>query len=386
MSHAVLARASKSAPVAKGKASSPSAADGLRIGEPNDAFEQEADRVADRVMNGPQGGLEWSLSQIHVSVPLQRKCSCGSGNSSGECEECRSRKTVQRKAADPIRSTVAPPIVHEVLRSPGQPLDENTCKQFEPLFGHEFSRVRLHTDSRAAESARAINALAYTSGNDIVFGENQFSPTTKPGQRLLAHELTHTIQQQQSQPTHLQRAPSPKATANWWNDKSIGVKPEAKFWDDLRLFFPKDARKFSGSKLDNIPNIECDNRGMVSIGKGYWDESDPMKRKASIAALITKVDKIRYNEARIDDEDLTNDGLVTQLKALKGSALQKYVQQLKTRSTYINNSQVIAFLTGNDRTKNQIAASQRDKLLEWKFTTNRLTDADFRDDKINTRL
>jgi hypothetical protein len=89
-----------------------------------------------------------------------------------------------------------PPIVYDVLRSPGQPLDRETRQLMEPRFGHDFSQVRVHTNAKAAESARAVNALAYTVGNDIVFGEGLYAPTAPVGRQLLWHELTHVIQQQ----------------------------------------------------------------------------------------------------------------------------------------------------------------------------------------------
>jgi hypothetical protein len=89
-----------------------------------------------------------------------------------------------------------PSIVHEVLRSPGQPLDAAARAFFEPRFGHDFSQVRVHADGRAAESARAVNAFAYTVGRDVVFGAGQYGPHTHHGKRLLAHELTHVVQQQ----------------------------------------------------------------------------------------------------------------------------------------------------------------------------------------------
>lgn len=92
----------------------------------------------------------------------------------------------------------APPIVHEVLRSPGQPLDADTRAFMEPRFGHGFSHVRVHTDEKAAESARTVNALAYTVGRDVVFGTGQYSPATTHGRALMAHELTHVVQQGQS--------------------------------------------------------------------------------------------------------------------------------------------------------------------------------------------
>jgi hypothetical protein len=103
--------------------------------------------------------------------------------------------TLQRRAVNNAEPTAVPPIVHEVLRSPGQPLDAPTRAFFEPRLGHDFSKVRVHTDARAAESARAVNALAYTVKQDIAFGEGQYAPGAAEGRRLLAHELAHTVQQ-----------------------------------------------------------------------------------------------------------------------------------------------------------------------------------------------
>ena len=87
------------------------------------------------------------------------------------------------------------PIVHDVLSSPGQPLDASTRTFMESRFGHDFSQVRVHTDERAAESARTVNALAYTVGQDIVFKEGHYQPSVPAGQPLLAHELAHVVQQ-----------------------------------------------------------------------------------------------------------------------------------------------------------------------------------------------
>ena len=92
-------------------------------------------------------------------------------------------------------AALAPPVVHDVLRSSGQPLDAATRAYMEPRFGHDFSGVRVHTDDRAAESARAVQAQAYTVGRDVVFGTGQYAPGTKAGGELLAHELTHVARQ-----------------------------------------------------------------------------------------------------------------------------------------------------------------------------------------------
>jgi len=126
---------------------------------------------------------------------LQRKCACGgSVGLDGECEACRSKR-LQRRAQNDFSPATVPPIVHEVLHSPGQPLDLQTRMFFEPRFGHDFSKVRVHTDEKAAESAQAVNALAYTVGSDVVFRNNHYQPRSGSGQNLLAHELTHVIQQ-----------------------------------------------------------------------------------------------------------------------------------------------------------------------------------------------
>jgi len=84
--------------------------------------------------------------------------------------------------------------VDEALRSPGQPLDAATRASMEPGFGHDFSQVRVHTGARSAQSADAINALAYTVGPEIVFAAGRYAPGTPEGRQLLAHELAHTVQ------------------------------------------------------------------------------------------------------------------------------------------------------------------------------------------------
>lgn len=105
------------------------------------------------------------------------------------------RTILQRAAVNTAPTHSAPPIVHEVLRSPGQPLDAGAQAFMSSRFGHDFSGVRVHSDERAAASARSVNALAYTVGRDVVFGAGQYTPGTIAGKRLLAHELTHVVQQ-----------------------------------------------------------------------------------------------------------------------------------------------------------------------------------------------
>jgi hypothetical protein len=132
---------------------------------------------------------------------LQRKCDCGQHTiAGGECSSCSEERegSLQRSAINHSQahaSAGVPPVVHEVLRSPGQPLDQAARNFFEPRFGHDFSRVRVHTDARAAESAHEISALAYTVGSDLVFGAGQYRPDVTEGRKLMAHELAHVVQQ-----------------------------------------------------------------------------------------------------------------------------------------------------------------------------------------------
>ena len=152
----------------------------LKIGAVNDPLEHEADRVAEQVMRMPAPGVS------AAAAPPQLSCKCA------ECEE---EEKLQRKSAAPQTAGEAPASVHDVLRSPGQALDAATRAFFEPRFGQDFSGVRVHDGTRAAESAHDVNAHGYTVGHSVVFGAGQFAPGTHEGQRLLAHELTHVVQQ-----------------------------------------------------------------------------------------------------------------------------------------------------------------------------------------------
>jgi hypothetical protein len=147
----------------------------LIVGQVNDPLEHEADRVADQVMRMPAPEIEPAAALPQIS----RKCAAC------ETEE---EEQLQKKEARTSEATF-------VLRSPGQPLDATTRAYFEPRFGQDFSNVRVHTGGTAEQSARGLNAQAYTVGHNIVFGAGRFAPGTHEGQQLLAHELTHVVQQ-----------------------------------------------------------------------------------------------------------------------------------------------------------------------------------------------
>ncbi len=156
----------------------------LSISRPGDPYEREADGVADEVMHAP-------------APLLARKCaSCESTGSS--CASCAAgpEETIQRKSASSEDTTGRSDGIRSIYTADaGAPLSHETRALMEPRFGADLSRARVHSDSRAAESARSVDALAYTVGRDIVFGAGQYAPRTSAGQKLLAHELTHFLQQ-----------------------------------------------------------------------------------------------------------------------------------------------------------------------------------------------
>lgn len=174
-------------------------ASSITIGPSDDDFEREADAVANRVMRMPNGE-----APVRSGVPaLQRKCAA--------CEEQvheQQRLRISRassSAMSPGTDRVASAHVRGALNSPGHRLNDALRGFFEPRFGVDFSHVRLHSDAHAQESAREVHARAFTVGRDIVFGTGQYSPGTDEGRRLIAHELTHVVQQSDAATSRLQR-------------------------------------------------------------------------------------------------------------------------------------------------------------------------------------
>jgi hypothetical protein len=217
----------------------------LRIGAPNDRFEQEADRLADAVMRMPEPTSETTrtLEATSSRGAIQRTCAaCSSGG--GLCPECAEEDKLRRQpieeggalrpngACSPVSATAGaccqrktdpsreeetfslndllsmkekPGLAHAAtpaaatalrpIERGGQPIDHATRTSMEGRFGQDFGRVRIHRDTRAAEAAEAIGARAFTFGDHIAFGAGEFQPATLRGQRLLAHELTHVLQQ-----------------------------------------------------------------------------------------------------------------------------------------------------------------------------------------------
>jgi len=171
----------------------------LTIGQPNDKYEQEADRVADEMMRMPEQRLqrqaEEEEEELIQTKPLAEQITPLVQRQMEEDEE--EEEPIQTKQVSTHTPAVTPSRASRIqsLKGGGQPLPKSARAFFEPRFGYDFSHVRVHTGGKAIKSARGLNAKAFTVGRDIVFGAGHYRPRSSEGQRLLAHELTHVLQQ-----------------------------------------------------------------------------------------------------------------------------------------------------------------------------------------------
>lgn len=188
----------------------------LKVGAPDDGYERDADAVADRVVRMKSG-----------DAPLSSAPSTSSAVES---------------------DSAAPASVDSALRSPGHALDADSRAFFEPRFGHDFSPVRIHTGAAAGRSATDLGAAAYTVGRDIVFGAGRFAPGTHEGRRLLAHELTHVVQQSHGRGPQLSTssfARVQRSCSDGGCDTCAGGRRD--FW--ITVFFRRRATQDTMTKL-----------------------------------------------------------------------------------------------------------------------------------------
>jgi len=210
----------------------------LKIGRPDDKYEQEADRVAEQVMrmseprlSSPADYSSLPNSAIPRGKTIQRVCvSCSAEYKKAEdenrpvqplnlCPKCQVQgqellqtkpitSLIQAKTSTNVAPEVTPSISSGIqsLQGGGRPLSVPERSFFEPRFGADFSNVRIHNDTRAASVTRSVNARAFTLGHNVVFGAGEYSPDASSGRKLLAHELTHVLQQSSGQARQVQRS------------------------------------------------------------------------------------------------------------------------------------------------------------------------------------
>jgi Domain of unknown function (DUF4157) len=275
----------------------------LKVGAIDDPLEHEADRVAEQVMRMPS--RETALTSVAPQV-------------SRKCAECEEEVKLYKKGATAEAAVGHPPSsVHEALRSPGQPLDPATRGLMEPRFGRDFSGVRVHTDSAAAQSAREVNAHAYTVGHNVVFGSGQFAPRTNEGQKLLAHELTHVLQQKGSGDV-IQKKDDKEDTAST-GDKT---KTDKISDEDLNTLAAIVATEANIGQEDDIEWVYIN---LHAKGTSSLDESTPYR---------TKADTYKFNRYLLDDtykgDQLKTAYFKNECRALKGAKNDKACDDLKT--------------------------------------------------------
>ena len=215
----------------------------LKIGQPGDKYEQEADRVADAVMRMPEPGVQRQVEpeeeeEVFQTKPLVDQITLLIQRQVEEEEEEEMLQAKSREYATPEVSNDLESQIN-AIKGGGRPLEESERAYFEPRFGADFSRVRVHTGAQAAESARAVNARAFTVGQDVVFGAGQYAQGASEGRRLMAHELTHVHQHQSS----LNRV-----IINRWppeRHKQIAIDKQKKRTDDYC------------TPASGIPNTDC---------------------------------------------------------------------------------------------------------------------------------
>jgi Domain of unknown function (DUF4157) len=197
----------------------------LTVGSANDAHEHEANQTADMVMRKPLGQID-GVTRSHpvnstptITPIVQRACA--------HCEQEKEQTAQRKETGAATGGFTAPPSVSKAISRSGQGLDSNAKTFMESRFNRSFDNVQVHTDGESAASARDISARAYTSGNHIVFGDGQYQPNTEGGRHLLAHELTHVVQQNGSD--KVQRDPLSPIHSTKCNDYLYwSLKPLAK--------------------------------------------------------------------------------------------------------------------------------------------------------------
>ncbi|WP_143306197.1 eCIS core domain-containing protein [Chitinophaga vietnamensis] len=231
----------------------------------------------------------------------------------------------------------------------GEPLPDRTRSWMEQRFQNNFGQVRIHTDAPAVQLSRDLQANAFTYGQDIYFNAGKFAPDTREGQHLLAHELTHVVQQGQG--AQIQRQPQQKTPVQKEEQLKTrkALDAEAKFWQDLHQWFPDDGRKLAGTGYDDaIDYLSASfdtNTGdpqvtrsvpIMNVGKKYLDEKDDNIRQTAIKAELDKVDAYRFDNALIDDEDMKNSTITGKIDALSVFQKRDYVAKLGMQTNVAN--------------------------------------------------
>lgn len=369
----------------------------LKIGQPNDKDEQEADSVADRVMSMPEPNLQRKCKKCEdeelqrqedeeedelQQKPLSNQITPLIQRQEEEQEE---EETVSPKSQPGRAPEVTPGLESDIssMKGGGSPLPDSTRAFMEPRFGHDFSKVRVHTDSRAADTAQSINAKAFTVGNNIAFNSCQYSPSTISGKRLLSHELAHVIQK------------SSKSVVRRVSNCTSELEPDQVISEHK---IDKDTIEKPGDKVKITVKFPCKIRSWVSVieskdgaqkfkRKIYEKKSDEIERTwdgkklsskvgtflVDDGSYIHKLQKVKYafkynsSTKKSDDvfaegEKLSSPEIKVQARKYKGGATDHYHH---TKENIIDLAKIIIseIGVGSDIEKKAIAWAVRNQML-----------------------
>ncbi|RCV89158.1 eCIS core domain-containing protein [Billgrantia montanilacus] len=271
----------------------------LGINPPDDRWEREADRIADKVVSEHSRAPEQPLS---VTPLVQRQV---------DEEEEEDREEIQTKPSTSrgiSRKVAAASKAAAALNSGGRPLSSAERTYFEPRFGRDFSAVRLHDDSRSGSAARAIGARAYTLGSNIAFAPGEYAPHTPSGRRLIAHELTHTLQQEPAAAS-LQRAESGGTFRGFF--RNIALFFGAKVSDSEMETYLNQIEELGGPALDYVSDnkaLSVANR--IEAGNGLFGHTDTVDLRKIL--ILDMQDGVTFG-----DEEVAILYLMTSLDALQ---------------------------------------------------------------------
>ncbi len=257
----------------------------MTVNKPGDPYEQEADQVADAVMQIPES-----------SQPTK---SDSNRNISRTTPAVRRLPSISRLQASGAATSDAAPYTEariSRMRDKGQPLTRNERDFFETRMGYDFSGVRVHTDANAVQASRELNARAFTFGKNIAFDDGEYQPGEESGRRLLAHELTHVIQQNDGK---VQRAEGDEEEGNGQGQDDPNLEPKAapKAEEEVQLFpLPSSDGEFLAGSFDDVQRKE---NGVPDIQK-----VDPATVGAAVAVVAITYSVIK-DFISLRDPDVT---------------------------------------------------------------------------------
>ena len=294
----------------------------LKIGQPGDKYEQKADRVADAVMRMPEPGVQRQVEPEEEEEETLQAKPLAEEITPLVQRQVEPEEELQTKATSGHLSEVTANLESNILslKGSGQPLPESDRAHFEPRFGRDFSHVRVHMDEQAADSAEAMHARAYTTGNHIVFGAGQFVPKSTEGRLLLAHELTHVVQQQE-------RGDHSETMIQRW------------MGGDHAKLTEEETEKL----LIHFPDFKMDAVALNSLGKYYADMDNKIEElwfnvgSVGRKQTISEYYKRHHNNARNHGEGGCYDKELgsSESVAAKKNILQQQMYEDQARSAFL---------------------------------------------------